>query len=83
MLFFAKIHTIDIAQRKVNKQRIEQWEMEYVRRYDLDDKTLDTMGKANWERSDSGLIYANTDAWQSTAQLKAKRSCNCVKQRCS
>ena len=63
---------IDIAQRKVNKQPIEQWEMEYVRRYDLDDKTLDTMGKANWERSESGLIYANTDAWQGTAQLKAK-----------
>ena len=65
-------HIIDIAKRKLDGDEVTQSELEYVRRYDLDDKTLNTIAKANWERSDSGLIYANTDAWQSTAQIAAK-----------
>lgn len=50
----------------------DAWEVEYLRRYNIDKKTARDIANAPWERSESGLIYANTDAWQSTAHLAAK-----------
>lgn len=48
----------------------EDWELDYLRRYGISkqqSKQLANNKGSAWQRSDSGLIYANTDEWTDEA----------------
>ena len=63
-------HLIELA-IKESKNKATKAEQEYLRRYNISVEDSLAITKMPFERGDSGLIYANTDAW-TDATLKQK-----------
>lgn len=66
-----RVHSLIDYSVRLTKNQATQQEIEYLARYGIDADMAQKIANAPWQKSESGMYMANTEAWTNTIEFPA------------
>ena len=70
----ARSHTLIDYSVRLTQGKATRMEQEYLGRYGIDAQKAKAIANAPWEKSESGMYMANTEAWTNTIEFPATKA---------